>query len=176
MSNSDTSDINDEATTEVELSADDLLELSSPAIQQSARVSETKTLAEPADVVPITQPVRTVTASRPSMRQLASSRKIFLPLGGLAAAVIAAIGLQYRHTPSAGLPQSSLASEPRAVTPVAEDESIATEQPPVQFTNPFDPSEVFEFPAGTSHAEARDAVADLLLKRATERRELHARS
>lgn len=40
---------------------------------------------------------------------------------------------------------------------------------PVRLTNPFDATEVFEFPPGTSETEARDAVADLLLQRARER-------
>ncbi len=40
---------------------------------------------------------------------------------------------------------------------------------PVRFANPFDASEVFEFPAGTSATEAHDAVADILLQRARER-------
>ena len=37
---------------------------------------------------------------------------------------------------------------------------------PVLFKNPFDHSEVFEFPPGTTKAEARDAVAKLLMERA----------
>ena len=40
---------------------------------------------------------------------------------------------------------------------------------PVRYANPFDKKEVFEFPAGTSKAEARDAVAELLYERAQER-------
>jgi hypothetical protein len=40
---------------------------------------------------------------------------------------------------------------------------------PVLFPNPFDATEVFEFPPGTSKSEARHAVADLLLKRARDR-------
>jgi len=47
---------------------------------------------------------------------------------------------------------------------------IAEEPTPVRFTNPFDATEVFEFPSGTSETEARDAVADLLLQRAHDRR------
>lgn len=39
----------------------------------------------------------------------------------------------------------------------------------VLFANPFDESEVFEFPHGTSEGEARDAVANFLLERALER-------
>jgi hypothetical protein len=41
--------------------------------------------------------------------------------------------------------------------------------PPVRITNAFDASEVFEFPFGTSEAEARQAVVELLLNRARER-------
>lgn len=40
---------------------------------------------------------------------------------------------------------------------------------PVLFVNPFDETEVFEFPPGTTEAQARDAVANLLLERARER-------
>jgi hypothetical protein len=36
--------------------------------------------------------------------------------------------------------------------------------------NPFDKKEVFEFPPGTSQADARDAVAQLLAERARDRR------
>ena len=41
---------------------------------------------------------------------------------------------------------------------------------PVRITNSFDPTEVFEFPHGTAEPEAREAVAELLLSRARERR------
>ena len=37
---------------------------------------------------------------------------------------------------------------------------------PVRFANPFDANEVFEFPSGTSEAEAHREVADLLIVRA----------
>jgi hypothetical protein len=39
----------------------------------------------------------------------------------------------------------------------------------VQLINPFDPKEVFAFPAGTSEAESREQVAQILLQRARER-------
>jgi hypothetical protein len=42
-------------------------------------------------------------------------------------------------------------------------------QPPVRFRNPFDASEVFEFPAGTSDDSARESVAAMLLQRARDR-------
>ncbi len=42
-------------------------------------------------------------------------------------------------------------------------------KPTVQVINPFDRKEVFEFPAGTSDAESREKVAQILLQRARER-------
>ena len=40
---------------------------------------------------------------------------------------------------------------------------------PMRVANPFDSSEVFEFPAGTSEADAREAVAGFLIERAARR-------
>jgi len=54
-------------------------------------------------------------------------------------------------------------TEPAPAPPVVE--AI----PPVRYANPFDKSEVFEFPPGTTEAEARDATAALLLQRGQER-------
>jgi hypothetical protein len=62
------------------------------------------------------------------------------------------------------------ASEPEpAPAPPVTPAPPATPDVPVRFKNPFDASEVFEFPAGTSRAEMRDAVAELLSQRARER-------
>jgi hypothetical protein len=44
-----------------------------------------------------------------------------------------------------------------------------TDDLPMRFRNPFDASEVFEFPPGTTPIQARDAVAELLSQRARER-------
>jgi len=57
-------------------------------------------------------------------------------------------------TPARDLPLPPPAAPP---APAAE---------PVLFKNPFDHTEVFEFPAGTTQAEAREAVATLLMDRA----------
>jgi hypothetical protein len=50
-------------------------------------------------------------------------------------------------------------------------EQVAEAAPPesVVLTNPFDKSEKFTFPPGTSKAEAREQMANLLLQRAMER-------
>lgn len=42
-------------------------------------------------------------------------------------------------------------------------------EPPVRFRNPFDASEVFEFPPGTSDDSARESVAAMLMQRARDR-------
>ena len=49
--------------------------------------------------------------------------------------------------------------------------AVATllQRPAVQVVNPFDKTEVFEFPAGTSEEESREKVAQILLQRARER-------
>jgi hypothetical protein len=49
--------------------------------------------------------------------------------------------------------------------------AMDTEPPgePLRVANPFDSTEVFEFPAGTSEAEAQEAVAAFLIERATRR-------
>lgn len=44
---------------------------------------------------------------------------------------------------------------------------------PVRVKNPFDANEVFEFPAGTTNAEARRKVSALLLQRAADRGAVH---
>jgi hypothetical protein len=56
------------------------------------------------------------------------------------------------------------APPPAPAPPPAEPPAAAAE--PMLFKNPFDRTEVFEFPAGTTQQEARDAVARLLLDRA----------
>jgi hypothetical protein len=43
---------------------------------------------------------------------------------------------------------------------------------PVQVANPFDATEVFQFPSGTSESDAHVAIASLLLQRARDRQHL----
>jgi hypothetical protein len=47
--------------------------------------------------------------------------------------------------------------------------SADPQESPVRFNNPFDASEVFEFPPGTSDDQARQSVAAVLLQRARDR-------
>ena len=60
-------------------------------------------------------------------------------------------------------PKPALVGEERAPTaPSADSEAM-------RIKNPFDRTEAFEFPPGTSKAEAREAVAKLLTERAQDR-------
>lgn len=66
-------------------------------------------------------------------------------------------------------PPASAAARSTAVNP-GRALIASSSKPAVRVTNPFDATEVFEFPSGTSDAEGRDKVAQILLQRARERR------
>jgi hypothetical protein len=87
---------------------------------------------------------------------------------GAVAAVVAFASVTHHTTPSTAAPPTAV--KPATPTQPAPEPAAPTGDP-VRFKNPFDRSEIFEFPAGTSDEEARQAVAELLLQRANERRE-----
>jgi len=76
-------------------------------------------------------------------------------------------------TPTTQPQQPPLASPqaPAAVAPAEQPQPTegAPATTPIRFKNPFDRSEIFEFPAGTSLEDARQSVANLLLQRARDR-------
>ena len=77
--------------------------------------------------------------------------------------------------PRQAQPQPHVADIALASPPQQQQQQLAYEQPaevssPLRMTNPFDRTEVFEFPPGTSKAEARESIANVLLERARERR------
>lgn len=74
-----------------------------------------------------------------------------------------AVAETHAYTPEAA-PAPAIAAPPRAAP-----------ADPVLVKNPFDASEVFQFPSGTSETEAHMAVASLLLQRARDRQHLWAR-
>ena len=57
----------------------------------------------------------------------------------------------------------------RTTTAANVSHPVPQRAPVVQVLNPFDRTEVFELPASTTEADARDAIAELLLQRARER-------
>jgi hypothetical protein len=87
------------------------------------------------------------------------------------ALVTASVGtLGYFARASVPAPETNTRTRFNIQTPTAAPESPPSESSPVGFANPFDKTEVFEFPAGTGKEAAQDAVAEILLKRAEERR------
>jgi hypothetical protein len=169
----------DEDTIELELSPSDLLALSRPLEVRHAAVPPVDTrptAAEPTSAQP--------TSAEASWAEPASADESSYagdaprinrwPLAritgilGIAAAVIALGSAAHRPAARAPSPPAvalkTSGSAPPAAPPAAESAG-----PPVRFKNPFDPSEVFEFPPGTSKAEARQWVANVLLERAHDR-------
>jgi hypothetical protein len=59
-----------------------------------------------------------------------------------------------------------------ASPPPSATHSAASLDSPVRFGNPFDASEIFEFPPGTSVDQARQSVAAMLLQRARDRQRM----
>lgn len=97
-------------------------------------------------------------------------KRMKIALGVAAPAVALLAGVAY-------LAAKPVYTAPPPVPVVAEAEPVAEPEPapveqaePVRFKNPFDRREVFEFPAGTTKAEAREKVAEILMDRARERR------
>lgn len=111
--------------------------------------------------------------ARPTSPARQALSKIALPTGLLLAAV-AAGGALYTRDANQATQVAAVAKPAPAPMPdwVAESADPPAEPAPepVRFTNPFDKTEVFDFPPGTTRAEAREAVAQLLLERAAARR------
>jgi hypothetical protein len=89
--------------------------------------------------------------------------QVTIALSVTVAAIAAGYGL-YRFADARRLSTSSVA--------VPEQWTAMQTEPvgePLLVANPFDSTEVFEFPAGTSEADAHEAIAGFLLERATRR-------
>ena len=154
-----------EELAEVELDAQDLLELSTPVVAtDSHSCDQAASSAQSSLVAPIQASGPTRRTSSSSFRR--TTARWVVGTAGLAAAVVVAIGANQRYSP----PRRVVQSPPATWSPMPEPAAdIAVEPPPTLFTNPFDASEVFELPPGTDEDQAREMVADLLIKRAMER-------
>jgi hypothetical protein len=71
-----------------------------------------------------------------------------------------------KATPAPERHQLVAAAASAASEPSPQAAAAVPDAQPLHYKNPFDKSEVFEFPAGTTLEEARQSVADLLLQRA----------
>jgi len=108
----------------------------------------------------------------PAPREVAHTSDIWVSLCvavalGLAAVIIAL-------WPSPQRAEAATQTEVPAVPPKAPLSTSAAQtalpgDSPARFANPFDASEVFEFPAGTTEDDARESVAEILFERARER-------
>jgi len=137
-----------EQTLEFELSADEVRNLSGPR----------------------TAPV-TVTAPSPPNKPARRIWRSPFALAGAGTVLCLALGAGYGIGLSKPPAPVQALVEPTPVEVTAE--RLVVDEPPVRVSNPFDKSEVFEFPAGTTEQEAHDAVADMLFQRAAERQALY---
>ena len=154
----------DEDTIELELTAEEMQGLSLAA--KRARDSTAQyAVIESAAAIP---------ASRPTKFRLWPIA-LAIALVGVATAVVWRPGVSHRGEIRAAPAPVSLpraAAKPAPAAPAATAEVPAPQvppAPPVRVKNPFDPKEVFEFPAGTTKAAARKIVSELLLQRAINR-------
>jgi hypothetical protein len=168
-------DLSAEGITAVELNAEDLVDLSQPpAGDRSLRLTDEYSSAQLVDAVSF--PTAVVTAQRGPSSSIKRWSGVAVGIFGVAIVASIALGAHYAgaHFKSSNAERvTGLATQDWTPIPqradVVEVEVAAEEPPPVRFTNPFDKTEVFELPPGTSKQEAREIVAQLLLERARER-------
>lgn len=117
---------------------------------------------------------RTATAPRAASNAQPASRVRMLRLPFLILSSVALVGTIAAVTLRESDQRAALPPPPPAVVPVSVPPPSVqpAELPPepVVLVNPFDATEKFTFPPGTSKADARDQMASLLLQRAAERR------
>ena len=118
---------------------------------------------------------RPATASRVASNARPASRVRILRLPLLVLCSVALVGVIAAGALRESDKRAALPPPPPAVVPVSAPAPAvqAAELPPpepVVLVNPFDATEKFTFPPGTSKADARDQMAALLLQRAVERR------
>jgi hypothetical protein len=152
-----------EDTIELELSPQDLLTLSRASGEANALAPRVDAMSCAESAL---KAVSSTAPDTPRMGRLSLAR-----VGGvlsIAAAVIALAGAAHRAVvaPSVTAAAINPSGSPAADTTRWPAESTNSN---VRIRNPFDASEVFDFPPGTSEAGARLAVSNILLRRARDR-------
>ena len=155
----------DEQTIELEITAQDLIGLWSASTAESPA---------PASITPIAQ----TPAIYARLKYEAHAAIVKLtrpePITRIAASVILTSALvllgtaAYRASKPITPPPHHTANSLAQAAPPAPT-VVHEQRPPVRIRNPFDRSEIFEFPPGTPKRKARQAVAALLLERARDR-------
>lgn len=159
----DRAPMDDEDTIELQLTPEQLAALMHAAVPEP-----------PASPPLVLIPVRT-SPPPPARRQLFDIQLRAMRVPAILTIAVFAVSLSgMKYVAVSREQEAPLAPPPRAAAvppPAAPPPPIAASNAaPVHFTNPFDRSEVFDFPPGTSEADARAAVAELLLERARTRR------
>jgi len=133
-----------------------------PAVETELDAHELLGLAPDEDAAP------TPKRAPPPARRAKRVRAPLMILCGIAAAGTIAAAVLHQSEPTFDPGELVVSLPPPPPLPV-ELASLAPPEPQVVLTNPFDPTEKFTFPPGTSRAEAREQMANLLLQRAAER-------
>jgi len=108
-------------------------------------------------------------APRTSRAKLLGASLVVVCLVGLAGVItVNALGNSEKQAAALPAPPPAVVAAP-VPEPVEQTAEVAPAPEPVVLTNPFDRSEKFTFPPGTSKAEAREQMANLLMQRAIER-------
>jgi hypothetical protein len=148
-----------EDTIEFVLSPEELLSLSKAAAEAQSEPVPVDSADSPPLATPPHPEASTETAKvNPQVRR---RRMPFEAATVLAVTAIALASAAYRNAS----PPARVTAGSSAVVSASAKTAPESQGEPVRFRNPFDPSEVFEFPPGTSEAAARASVADLLLER-----------
>jgi hypothetical protein len=155
----------DEDTIELELSPEQMLALSRSGKEEQAAASQVSTpISTPAEPASPNKNVNVRNGTRTGRWPLARAASAL----GIAAAALALGSAAHRAADRSSSPPAVTIKAPTSAAPAA-PEPAGLQSSLVRFKNPFDAAEIFEFPPGTSEAEARQSVAELLLQRARDR-------
>jgi hypothetical protein len=156
-------------TVEFELTPEQLLALSQAAdLEEPVALAPIAAVTAPGTVSAFFAPPPVIKGD-PSSR---SRRWHPTPIAKMAGAIIGYLAFAWWGASQLAWqpqPPATAAARPAVVNP-GQALTASSTKPTVRVINPFDATEVFEFPIGTSDAEGRDKVAQILLQRARERR------
>jgi hypothetical protein len=160
----------DEDTIELELTREQVLGLA-----QAARAAHTTAPAAestPGSASPGPPPAKPRLQARGATRFSLWSLTRIAAIVGITAVITWAAAQRAAERDSSRPAATSRAAAVTSAAPIVAAPAARAESPgpAVQVRNPFDATEVFEFPANTSESAAREAMAELLLQRARDRR------
>ena len=152
-------------TIELQLTPEQLRQLSQAA--EAAEAAESRS-ADEAQIPDAAKPVAPAPVAPAPVAP--ARRSTHMNIAKMAAAIFAyGVFAWWSASHLVAQPQPQvIAAKPAAVIPAPVLVTSAP-APTVRISNPFDATEVFEFPAGTSRDDGREQVAQILLQRARER-------